>query len=152
MRYVVVQGCPCPARLAPFLRTVLTESGATLQSCYRGADAEALLHKLGKHSQRELYLMWLHRAPGANPANPPGRSTHELRSDGVAYPHVAPGGKLLWWQCGIDVDDAHVPAFTRVAEKHGWEVWRPYGTRSEYHHINFRKPPLKHRLRSLVGR
>jgi len=162
MKYVAVQGCPVPTKLAPFLRQILAESGAHLQSCYRGVDAEALLHKLGKSSQRELYVGYLKRLPGYNPANPPGRSTHELRNDGVAYTRRTPGGthpgqwaagdKLPWWACGIDIDDAHVTAFIKAARKHGWTVARTYPTsRAEYHHVNFRKPPLWHRVKAHVS-
>lgn len=149
MRYAVVQDCPVPAPLAPILRRLLTDSGARLESCYRGPDAEPLLHRLGKHSQRELYWMWLHRRPGANPANPPGRSTHELRSDGVAY-KGPPGRRLAWWQVGIDIDDAHVAAFAAAARRRGWHVRRPYLAGSEHHHLNFVKPPLRRRLAARV--
>lgn len=148
MSYVIVQDCPVPAKLAPFLRVVLAESGAHLQSCYRGRDAEGLLHAHGKSSQFELFAGWQDRRPGFNPANPPGRSTHELRSDGAAYPNVAVGGKLAWWQCGIDIDDAHVEAFIKACAKHGWVAWRPYSAGSEYHHVNFRKPPALQRAKA----
>lgn len=151
MRFVIVQGCPVPKKLAPFLRKVLAESGAQLQSCYRGDDARALLHKCGKHSQKELYSGWCRRLPGYNPANPPGFSTHELRNDGAAYPRVKRGGKLPWWAVGIDIDDAHVLRFIAVAKKHGWVVSRTYpSSRAEFHHVNFRKPPLPNRLRALL--
>lgn len=150
MKYVLVQDCPVPKPLAPILRKLLAESGARLQSCYRGVDAESLLHRCGKRSQRELYSGWCRRLPGFNPANPPGFSTHELRSDGVAY-KVRRGKRLAWWQCGIDIDDAHVQAFIRVAAKHKWQVWRPYPTGSEYHHVNFRKPPVLQRAKARVA-
>lgn len=161
MKYAVVQGCPVPAKLAPFLTQILRESGARLQSCYRGADAEALLHRLGKSSQLDLYRGFLQRRPGFNPANPPGHSTHELRNDGMAYTRTWPGGthagqwhtgdKLPWWACGIDIDDAHVTAFIAAAKKHGWQVARTYpNSTSEYHHVNFRRPPLRHRVKAHV--
>lgn len=149
-KYTVVQGCPAPAQLAPFLTMLLKESGATLESCYRGTDAEALLHRLGKSSQADLYNGWLRHLPGYNPANPPGFSTHELHSDGAAYPNVPRGGALKWWQCGLDIDDAHVEAFIAAAARHGWEAWRPYPTGSEYHHVNFRKPPLAARIKAVL--
>lgn len=147
--YVVVQGCPVPRLLAPFISQVLHESGAHLQSCYRGADAETLLHHLGKHSQAELYRGWLMHRPGFNPANPPGYSTHELRNDGAAYKQWLRGGRIPWWACGIDVDDAHVHAFIRAAAKHGWVVVQTYpNSTGEYHHVNFRKPPLRQRIKA----
>lgn len=153
MKYVEVQACPVPAKLAPFLRKLLAESGAHLQSCYRGADAQALLHRYGKHSQTELYNGWRQHLPGFNPANPPGFSTHELRNDGTAYSQWPRGARIPWWACGIDIDDAHVQAFIRAAARHGWKVARTYpSTLSEYHHVNFRKPPLRHRLKAALPR
>lgn len=141
-----------PAKLAPFLNILLKRSGASLQSCYRGDDARALLNHLGKSSQTQLWQGYQDHRPGFNPANPPGFSTHELHSDGVAYPHVPRGGKLLWWQCGIDIDDAHVERFIAHARKLGWDVWRPYPAGSEYHHVNFRKAPRLAKVKSLLHR
>lgn len=153
MSYAVVQGCPVPRRLARPLTQILNASGARLQSCYRGADAEQLLRKLGKHSQRELYQAHQHDPARFAPANPPGYSTHELRNDGEAYPGVKRGGRLKWWQCGIDIDDAHVQAFIREAAKRGYNVARTYPTsRAEYHHVNFRRPPLHRRIAAAVRR
>lgn len=140
--YVLIQCNPVPKKLAPVMTQILDDSGASLQSCYRAQDSAALLHKCGKHSQTELYLGFIHHLPGYNPANPPGQSTHELRSDGVAY--AGPKGRrLLYWQVGIDIDDAHVQAFIRSAAKFGYHVTITYpGSRSEYHHVNFRKAPI----------
>jgi hypothetical protein len=151
VKYVVVQGCPCPAPFAPFLEATLGASGSTLNSCYRGADAEALLHKFGKRSQTELFRAWTERLPGANPANPPGESTHELRNDGKAYSGPA-RGKLKWWQCGIDVNDSDVQRFIAAAKKRGWVVSQTYPlSKTEFHHVNFRKPPLRERVRGRIG-
>lgn len=147
MRFVVVQGSPVPAQLAPVLERILRDSGAQLQSAYRGPDAAALLHRLGKHTQQELFDCWRHREPGCNPANSPGHSTHELRSDGVAYRGPL-GRTLAWWQVGVDVDNAHVEALTHAAAKHGWIVHRPYPVGSEYHHLNFVRPPLAKRVKA----
>lgn len=139
--YVLIQCCPVPKKLAPVMQQILDDSGANLQSCYRADDAAPLLAKCGKHSQTWLYEHQ-GRPEQPNPANPPGRSTHELRSDGVAYAGP-PGRKLLYWQVGIDVDDAHVQAFIRSAAKFGYTVTVTYpGSRSEYHHLNFRKMPV----------
>jgi hypothetical protein len=147
-KYVVVQGCPVPRQLAPFLTAVLGESGAHLESCYRGADAEALLRKLGKHSQAWLYEHQ-GRPEQPNPANPPGRSTHELRNDGAAYAQWKAGARIPWWACGIDIDDAHVPQLLRAAARRGWQVSRTYPSSiREYHHVNFRKPPAWRRIKA----
>lgn len=140
MSYTLVQCCPTPTKLAPVLKRIAERSGAAYQSIYRADDARGLLHQCNKHSQAELYAMFL-RGQG-NPANRPGQSTHELRSDGVAY--VGPvGRRLRWWQVGIDVDDAHVQAFIREAAHEGFHAAITYpGSRSEYHHVNFRKAPV----------
>jgi hypothetical protein len=150
--YLDVQGCPVPRLLAPMLRTVLRESRSTMHSCYRGDDAAELLHKHGKHSQAELYDAWLHRRAGFNPANPPGFSTHELRNDGAAYTRWPRGGRIPWWACGIDIADSDVDRFIAAAAKHGWKVARTYpASRSEYHHVNFRRPPIHRRLQARVA-
>lgn len=155
MTYSIVQKCPVPKKLAPILSKLLKESGATLQSCYRGADAEPLLHKYGKLSQRELYNGWIAKKPGFHPANKPGFSTHELRSDGVAFPSIPSGDKLFWWQVGLDIDDSHINAFIKAAKKRGYKVTITYpASISEHHHVNFRKQPraLSGTIRKLLSR
>jgi hypothetical protein len=124
MKYTLVNCSPVPAPMAPIVSHLLRVSGASLQSAYRGTDASALLARCGKHDQAYLYNGWVRRLPGFNPANPPGRSTHELRSDGIAYRGPL-GRRLRWWQIGLDIDDAHVAAFIAAAAKDGWLVFRP---------------------------
>lgn len=142
MKYEVVDNCPVPRLLAKRLRDLKAKvPGATLNSCYRGSDAESLLAKLGKKSQRQLYEGYKAGLPGYNPANPPGRSTHELRSDGVAYPGPV-GRRLLWWQCGMDWDTEDVNRLMAAGNTLLWEMWRPYSSGSEAHHINFRLKPI----------
>jgi hypothetical protein len=146
VRFVDVQGCPVPAKLARAIRPSLRATGATLESCYRGSDPAGarILRRHDKHTQAQLYDAWIRRIPGFLPANRPGTSTHELRSDGAAYPHVPAGGRLEWWQCGMDVDDSHVDAFIRHLAKRGIKAWRPYRSGSEHHHINLRvAPPVR---------
>ena len=140
MRYSVLDDCPVPRPMYPILRKLKAETGCVYQSVYRGTDVEGLLRKHGKHSQAYLYA---HQGTeGIGPANPPGRSTHELRSDGVAY--LGPiGRKLPWWGEGLDIDDAHVQAVIEAARRHGWKLFRPYGTGSEYHHVNFARKPSR---------
>lgn len=136
MKYELVDCCPVPEKLAPVLRKIKSETGCVYQSIYRGIDARALLARCGKHDQTWL---WQHMPPGV--ANPPGRSTHELRNDGAAYRGWA-GMPLRYWQCGIDVDNAHVRSFIRAAAKHGWTSTITYPSSPvEYHHVNFRKEP-----------
>lgn len=139
--YVVVDGCPVPRLLARRVRALKkVVPSAKLNSCYRGEGARRLLHKNGKHTQAELYR--LHQRDPAHyaPANPPGFSTHELFSDGVAY-NVRRGRKLKWWQCGMDFDDWAIPALKKAAAHRGWKLVQPYSAGSEYHHVNFAALP-----------
>ena len=144
MRFCVIDGCPCPRPLYPVLRKLKAETGCTFNSIYRGEGARALLHRHGKHTQAELYQLFL--AGQGAPANPPGASTHELFSDAAAYPGVPRGERLRWWQCGLDVNDADVPKVIAAARRHGWHVFRPYSSASEAHHVNFRRRPRRWRL------
>ena len=141
MSFVIIDNCPVPKRIAKQVRALKHDvPHAVLQSCYRGNAAKGLLHRLGKSTQAMLWYGWLHRLPGFNPANPPGRSTHELRSDGVAY--RGPVGRPLWaWQCGMDWNDDAVDQLIAAARRRGWALWRPYASGSERHHLNFRRAP-----------
>lgn len=137
LRYSVIDQCPCPKPMYPILRKLEKETGANFESIYRGTDVEKLLERFGKHDQAWLYA---NMPPGV--ANPPGRSTHELFSDGVPYAGPV-GRKLVWWQCGIDVNDADVDAVIAAAHKIGWTLFRPYGAGVEYHHVNFAHKPSR---------
>src|SRR3954470_16711372 len=126
MKLSVVGNRPVPAEIARQVELLLHDvPHAQLLSAYRGDAARSLLKRLGGHTQAFLYHAWRRRLPGFNPANPPGRSTHELRSDGVAYRGPV-GRKLSYWCVGMDVDDGHVAAFKRAAAKHGWIAFQPY--------------------------
>lgn len=100
--------------------------------------------RYGKLSQAALYAGWIAGKAGFNPANPPGRSTHELRSDGVAYRGPV-GRPLSWWQLGLDVTDADT--LLRVLNRLGYSAFRPYSAGSEAHHINLRKSPRRNLIR-----
>ncbi len=144
MRFTIVDGCPVPAKLAPAIERIKQRTGATLNSCDRSPAAEPLLAGLGKKSQRQLYEGWLRRLPGFNPANPPGRSTHERRNDGVAY--LGPAGlPLRYWQVGMDWSNAQ--GVVQAAKQEGFTATVTYpGNPRESHHVNFRREP---RLRPL---
>lgn len=132
----VIQGCPCNALLAPYIALLVRDTGATVNSIYRGDDAAALLHRHGKHTQRELF-----ETLPSGVANPPGRSTHELRSDAVSY--RGPVGRHLEpWQEGFDVNDGDVPRLIARAKHYGWELFQPYRAGVEFHHLNFRRRPV----------
>ncbi len=134
----VIQGAPCPKNLAPYVAIVVNDARATVNSIYRGQDAEGILNRYGKHSQRQLYQLYLDGR--GNPANPPGFSTHEQKSDGAAY-NVPRGHDLVWWQIGFDVNDGDVNRVIRAAARYGWQLWRPYPAGSELHHVNFARQP-----------
>jgi hypothetical protein len=136
----VVQGSPVPKNIAPYIALITDEAHAKVQSIYRGDDARSILNAHGKHSQRQLYDGWNKRRPGYAPANPPGYSTHEQKSDGVAY-KTPRGRDLAWWQVGFDVNDSDVKRVIAAAKRHGWTVTQPYKSGSEYHHLNFAKQP-----------
>lgn len=135
----LVRNSPVYNDIGPYIDIITTDAHASVNSIYRGDAAAHLLHKYGKHTQRELYQLFL--LGQGNPANPPGFSTHELRSDGAAYPSVLRGHTLAWWQQGFDVNDWDVKNVIAQAASHGWKVWQPYSAGSEFHHLNFRVKP-----------
>lgn len=134
----VIQGCPVNVLIAPYFALLASETRAMVNSIYRGQDAAHILHAHGHHTQAELFAT-LPRGM----ANPPGRSTHELKSDGVAY-NGPIGRQLEWWQQGIDVNDGDVQHMIRAARKHGWQLHQPYAAGVEFHHLNFRTRPQAH--------
>jgi lysozyme len=142
MRLVTLDGCACPRPLYPLLKKLQKETGCTYNSIYRGDDAAAILHRHGKHTQRELYDGYARGLPGYYPANPPTMGTHILKGDGTVG---RIGQKLPWWRCGIDVNDSDVPRLIAAAKKHGWTLYQPYASGSEYHHLNFRYKPSRWR-------
>ena len=153
-KFRIVGSCPCPENIAPYIEIITRDAMAMVNSIYRGDDARALLNAHGHSSQAQLFAGWEARRPGFLPANPPGRSTHELKSDGLAYPSVSPGEDLPWWGQGFDVNDADVLRVIMAARKHGWSVFRPYTSGSEFHHLNFlREPkPMTLRMRARITR
>ena len=140
MHFEIVDRCPVPVKLAAEIRKIKEMSGATLNSCDRSPQAEPYLRQHGKKSQRELYEGFVRGLPGYNPANPPGRSTHERRSDGVAFPGPV-GRRLPYWQVGMDWSDPG--GVIRAAAQLGWRAVVTYPNNPrEGQHINFRREPI----------
>jgi hypothetical protein len=143
MKFRVIDGCPCPASIAPYVYLVLRGAGQTASSIYRGEDARAILHAHGKHTQAEI-----HRSLPAI-SNPPGRSEHELRSDGNA--NAGPIGRHLHeWEVGVDSggnDQASKEAVRSSARHHGWHIRHPYSRGVEGHHWCFLHQPKPRGLR-----
>lgn len=74
-----------------------------------------------------------------NPANPPGFSSHELRSDAQVFPGPR-GRRLQWWELGLDCSNA--PQLVQVLTKLGHKARRPFpNSPSEAHHVNFSASP-----------
>lgn len=125
---------------------ISVRADAPIMSCAREGAAEPLLAKIDKMSQPQLFRCSQNCASGCNgncnPANPPGKSTHERRNDGVAYRAWPPFFKLPYWARGIDVQRDRVAAFCAQARKEGWTVTLTYpGSVAESQHVNFRKKP-----------
>jgi hypothetical protein len=109
---------------------------------------QGVAERYGKLSQAALYAGWIAHKAGFNPANPPGRSTHELRSDAVAYRGPV-GRPLAWWQLGLDAGDA--AQLRAVLNRLGYAAFRPYPDGREVHHVNLRRSPTRRlRQRSLA--
>lgn len=144
--FAPIDSCPAPKLLIPELVAIkhdigLGESDTLYESIFRGVECRDMLARYGKHDQQYLYD---HQGTqGIGPANPPGHSTHELYSDGVAYP-IPDGHRLpFYWMVGLDVRDAYVQHYMEAARRRNWIVTITYpGSASEYHHLNFRHEPV----------
>ena len=135
---VAFDGVPVPRGLALVLQDA-RDHGVRFRLL--SADRRrGVAERFGKMSQAALYACWQARRPGCNPANPPGRSTHELRSDGVAYKGPM-GRSLYWWQLGLDVDGSQ--ALLEWLLRHGYRAKRPYNDPREAHHLNFVANPRR---------
>lgn len=138
MQMRMIDGCPCPADIAPYVYRVLRKAGQTATSIYRGEEAKVLLHKHGKRTQAEIFAS---SKPGI--ANAPGQSSHELRSDGRAK--AGPVGRHLEsWEIGVDSGQntkADHDAIEKAARYYGWVVDHPYKAGIEQHHWHFLHRP-----------
>lgn len=141
MKFELIDCKPVPAPLAASIREIKSRTGAVLVSCDRSVQgvAHARAHGCSLSSQKDLWDGWVARRPGFNPANPPGRSTHERRNDGVAYKGPV-GMPLRYWQVGMDWSNAR--GVVQAAKSLGFLATVTYpGNPREGHHVNFRKEP-----------
>lgn len=103
---------------------------------------EGVAEKFGKMSQKKLYECSMFcRADcygNCNPANPPGRSSHELRGDGTVGKTAA---HLAWWQMGFDCSEAD--ELRAVLRRLGYDAYRPYSNPREQHHTNLKANPKR---------
>lgn len=148
MKLRVIDGCPVPASIAPYIAIVLADAGQSATSILRsdGPNVRRILHAHGKRTQAEIHV----ELPAIS--NPPGYSEHELRSDGNDGSGVPRGGELPEWMVGVDsgTNDAAAQArVTAAAHRHGWHVVHPYKRGVEGHHWRFahRPRPHSHRMR-----
>lgn len=147
MKFEVIDGCPVPTGAVPVVRAIKAQRpGLRLNSCYRGDKATSLLKRLGKSTQSMLWYGFLHHLPGYNPANPPGRSTHELFNDGSAFPGPV-GMALPEYKVGMDWSDGASAA--EAGREAGLVTTLTYpNSRGEAQHVNCRKKPRR-RFRTL---
>jgi hypothetical protein len=140
--FCIIQGHPAPVDIAPYIAILIEDTGAEVDGIYRGQDAYELLKAHGHYSQSEVYYAdeeTRQRQGTLRSLNAPGYSTHELRSDGEAYPYVPRGEPLEWWQLGFGVDLDHSDAVVACGKSYGWKLFHPYEIFHD--HINFREPP-----------
>lgn len=152
MEYVLIDCKPVPKKLGPEVQALKDATGATLTSCERTQQAVNYARSKGckLSSQAELYNGYINGWAGYNPANPPGYSTHERRSDGVAYA-VPRGMPLFYWQVGMDWGSYYwATKICNAAREKGWVATITYPSQSnELHHVNFRKEPILQIFRPL---
>lgn len=116
---------------------------------------EGVAEKYGKSSQAKLYYGYVNRLPGYYPANAPGFSSHELRSDGNAVYHVARGHVIPDYMLGIDATSAgesnSCTHLVNWLNAHGYHAVRPYQSGSEAHHFIFTKSPATNARKRLAA-
>lgn len=141
MKFVAIDGCPCPDYPAPYVYLVLRKAGLTASSIYRGSDpaAASILRRHGKHTQQQLADASVAQRTSwgvTGTPNRPGRSSHELFSDG--------GEPIADWHIGIDAGpntEANRRKLRAAAHHYGLEVEFPYDSVVEYHHFRFKTKP-----------
>ena len=130
----MIDRCPVPTEAAPFVGEAKRRSGETLNSCFRGVEARPILNRYGKHDQSYLYWGWVRRLPGFNPANAPGFSPHECRSDGVFPPGYRRGARIPPQLVGTDWTNGYhvVQAYRSM----GIPAVMPYNSPFERQHVD----------------
>lgn len=146
IRFAQIDGCAVPRAYFPVFRKLKAKSGCTYNSIDREDAAAGILHKHGKHTQAEVIKLHEEGVPGFGPANPVNLTSHCRYNDGVVRPDLAVGARLPAWQVGFDVDDDQVEDVIVAAHELGWDVFQPYHSGSEFHHLNFRRKPGRWKL------
>lgn len=130
-------------KIGPVIEHCSRTSGCEVTRVYAGADATALVHSVGLHTQAEVIVLHAQGVPGYGPANPTDQSTHCERNDGVAYPNWPKRMWLPWWGCGMDLKIAEIANFIAEAAREHNMVTRTYPhSVGEAQHCNFRRAPV----------
>lgn len=146
IRFAEIDGCAVPRLWYPVFRRLKAESGCTYNSIDRSDAAAKILHRFGKHTQREVIRLYEEGVPGYGPADPVDESSHCRRNDGIVDPRKPRKAKLPAWKVGFDVNDDQIERVKKAARRLGWEVFQPYKTGSEFHHLNFVRKPARWKL------
>lgn len=153
-KYLVIDGCPCPYNVAPYVYLTLRQAKQTAASIYRGNDPEAriILNRHGKHTQYQLEHATpaQHAAWGINGTpNRSGFSQHELFDQN--------GNPIVEWKIGVDSgsnSQYDKQAIEAAAHHLGLVAHHPYPTSAvEGHHWQFARKPRadgKHLTRTRV--
>jgi hypothetical protein len=139
-RTVAFDGVPVFAGLALALQDARDHG---VQFSLNSADRrDGVAERFGKMSQAALFRCsrncTLDCHGNCNPANPPGFSSHELKSDGNAV-YGPRGSSIPWYKLGIDADNAE--GLRAWLHGHGYEVVRPYPDGREAQHFSFVADP-----------
>lgn len=135
--------CAVPEPLVGPIERVNKRTGEIPVSVYRGHGAASILNKYGKHTQDQLFnASAAQRAAWGVLGTPdrPGTSTHECKSDGVAFRGPV-GRPIRDFQCGMDWNNTAIPKVMSAFIADGEHPIHPYASGLEYHHINLIKPP-----------
>lgn len=138
-RFVDLAQVPVPSVIAPTVAQVIKITREQPTSFYRGSDpaGTAILHKHGHHNQAELYFATPAQRAAMGVIGTPDRpntSTHECRSDGVAF--KGPVGRVIPdYQCGQDWPNASIAQVMAAYRSLGELPIHPYSSGDEYHHI-----------------
>jgi|GEM_PF-3420570 len=146
IRFAEIDGCAVPRLYYPVFRKLKKVSGCTYNSIDRSDAAAPILHRNGKSTQREVIRKHAEGVPGFGPANPVETSSHCRRNDGVVDPSRPVGARLPAWMVGFDVNDDQVDDVIAAGHELGWEIFQPYNTGSEFHHLNFARKPVRWKL------
>lgn len=161
-RTVAMDGVPMFRGHALMLQDA-RDHGSTFR-CASADRREGVAEHYGHMSQAALYRCFLAksrtgRCPpechgNCNPANPPGHSSHELRSDGTSFfarRGYSSGERMPWWLLGLDVYDTGADGLDgpgaddleRDLKRLGYPITRPYfPAPRELHHLNCTASPV----------